>query len=200
MAMKKIVRRFDNSAEFIVGDHYVNIKTMHPKATSEDAGYATQVGDRYVVLAGTLIEKDGAPFGLCFRDTDVTDGDAMIAVVVHAVVRRDAMPAALTHAQEAALPGIVFVNGEAPDASPAEQPEYYVVDMSGEHVTFKPESGSTRITPKGGSFAFKLEAASGYHVTGVTANGETVTASSAGVYTVAEIDADQAIVAATAED
>jgi len=200
MAMKKIVRKYDGSAEFIVGDHYVNIKHLHAKATGEAPGAATLVGDRYVVTAGTLIESDGQPLGLCYRDVDVTDGDAMIAVTVHAVVRRNALPAVLTHAQEAALRGIVFISGEAPDAAPSEQPEYFIIDMAGEHVTFKPETGSSRITPKGGSFAFKLEAASGYHVTVVTANGDAVEASAAGVYEVDEIDEDVAIVAATAAD
>jgi hypothetical protein len=200
MAMKKIVRKYDNSAEFIVGDHYVNIKKLHPKAVSGSTGNATLVGDRYIVTAGTLITDGGVPLGLCYRDMDVTDGDAMIPVCVHAVVRRDALPAALTHAQEAALTGICFVDGDAPEAVPSEQPEYYIIDMSGEHVTFKPEAGSSRITPGGGSFAFKLEVASGYHVTGVTANGEAITAGTGGVYAVEDIDEDQAIVAATAAD
>ena len=200
MAMKKIVRKYDGSAEFVIGDHYVNTKKLHARASSGNEGSATLVGDRYVVVAGTLIEDSGVPVGLCYRDIDVTDGDAFLPVVVHAVVNRAALPATLTHAQEAALKGIVFVNGSEPDAVPSEQPEYFVIDMTGEHVTFKPESGSTRITPKGGTFAFKLEAASGYHVTGVTANGETVTAGTGGVYTLEEIEEDTAIVAATAAD
>ena len=200
MAMKKIVRKYDSSAEFIVGDHYVNIKMLHLRAVSGSTGHATLVGERYVVTAGTLITKSGAPVGFCFRDVDVTDGDAMLAVTVHAVVDRNALPQELTHEQEAALGGIVFVNGTEPEALPEEQPEYCIVDMSGEHVTFKPETGSSRITPKGGTFAFKLEAASGYHVTGCTANGTAITASDAGVYTVDEIEEDQSIVAATAED
>lgn len=126
MAMKKIVRKYDGSAEFIIGDHYVNVKKLVKKADGEFTGYATQVGDRYVVTAGTLIMngdeplKSTAPVGLCFRDVDVTDGDAMIAVTVHAVVDRTALPAALTYEQEAALKGIVFVNGEAPEAEGGE--------------------------------------------------------------------------------
>ena len=200
MAMKKIVRKYDGSAEFIVGDHYVNIKFLHAQANAEAPGNATLVDNRYIVLAGSLVTNEGVPVGLCFRDIDVTDGDEIIPVCIHAVVRRDALPAALTHAQEAALPGLIFIDGEAPEAVPAEQPEYFIIDMAGEHVTFKPESGSTRITPEGGTFAFKLEAANGYHVTGVTANGDAITASAAGVYTLEDIDEDQAIVAATAED
>lgn len=109
MTMKKIVRKYDNSAEFIVGDHYVNIKTLHARAVAGSTGHATQVGDRYVVLAGTLIEKDSAPLGFCFRDVDVTDGDAMIAVTVHAVVQESALPATVSAENKAALKGIVFV-------------------------------------------------------------------------------------------
>ena len=120
MAMKKIVRKYDGSAEFIIGDHYVNIKRLHAKASAGSEGSATLVGDRYVVTAGTLITVDGAPLGFCYRDVDVTDGDAMIAVTVHAVVDREALPAAPTYEQEAALKGIVFVNGEAPEAEGGE--------------------------------------------------------------------------------
>ena len=115
MAMKKIVRKYDGSAEFIVGNHCVNIKFMHPKATAGSEGNATLIGDRYVVTAGTLITDSGAAVGLCYHDTDVTDGDAMLPVCVHAVVRRDALPAALTYEQEAALKGIVFTGGTAPE-------------------------------------------------------------------------------------
>lgn len=201
MAMKKIVRKYDNSAEFIVGDHFVNIKRMHPKATSEAPGAATLVGDRYVVTAGTLITKDGAPLGLVYRDVDVTDGDAMLAITVHAVVNRDALPAALTYAQEQGLPGIVFVNGEAPEAGPADQASYFYIAVPAvEHATITPEEGSNRITPEGGTFAFKVTPASGYHVTAVTANGDALEASAGGVYSIEDIDEDQAIAASIAED
>ena len=117
MAMKKIVRKYDNITEFIVGDHFVNIKRMHPKATSEDAGAATLVGDRYIVTAGTLITKSETveevevvtPIGFAYRDIDVTDGDAMIPITVHAVVRESALPAEVSAEDKAALNGIVFV-------------------------------------------------------------------------------------------
>lgn len=91
MAMKKIVKKYDGSAEFIVGDHYVNVKIFHAKAIPGSLGYTTMVGDRYVITAGTLIGngdvllKSTAPVGFCYRDVDVTDGDAMIAVTIHAV-------------------------------------------------------------------------------------------------------------------
>lgn len=120
MAMKMNVKKYDSSAEFIVGNHYVNVNQMHPRASIEDSGQATAVGDRYVVTAGTLIKKNEVPLGFCYRDVDVTEGDAMIAVTVHAVVDRTALPAALTYEQEAALKGIVFVNGEAPEAEGGE--------------------------------------------------------------------------------
>lgn len=109
MAMKKIVRKYDGSAEFIVGDHYVNVKHFVAKATEDEPGAATQVGDRYVITAGTLIEKDDAPLGFCFRDVDVTDGDAMIAVTVHGVVLESALPAEVSAEDKAALKGITFV-------------------------------------------------------------------------------------------
>lgn len=117
MAMKFLRKKYDGSAEFIVGDHYVNVKRLHARAVTGTTGQAKAVGERYVVTAGTLIpDAEGNPLGLCFRDVDVTDGDEMIAVVVHAVVDRTALPATLTLAQEQALKGIVFVNGTAPTA------------------------------------------------------------------------------------
>ena len=200
MAMKKIVRKYGNSAEFIVGDHFVNVKWMHAKATSVAPGFATLVGDRYIVTAGTLITDEGVPLGLVYRDVDVTDGDAMLALVVHAVVNRDALPAVLTYAQEQGLPGIVFRNGSAPEAVPADQPVYFYIDIpTVEHATITPEEGSHKIMPKGGTFAFKVAAGDGYHVTSVTANGDALEADE-GVYSIEDLDADQAIAVSVAAD
>ena len=109
MAMKMNVKKYDCSAEFIVGNHYVNVNQMHPRASIEDSGQATVVGDRYVVTAGTLIRKDAKPLGFCYRDVDVTEGDAMIAVTVHGVVNESALPAAVSEENKTALKGIVFV-------------------------------------------------------------------------------------------
>lgn len=202
MAFKFIRKGYDSSAEFLVGDHFVNIKRIHPRAVYGNTGQATAVGDRYVVLAGTLVKDgDGVPVGLAYRDIDVTDGDAMVPVTIHGVVRRGCLPAALTHAEEAALPGLVFIEGSAPAATPAESPVYFIIDMNAaEHSTITPETGSHRITPKGGSFAFKVAAAEGYHITGVTDNGEAITAGTGGIYTVADIDKDHIIATAAAED
>ena len=115
MAMKKIVKKYDSSAECIVGDHYVNIKRLVKRAGGEWQGYASQVGDRYVVTAGTLIMDGEEPLkstkavGFCYRDVDVTDGDAMIAVTVHAIVQESALPAEISSENKAALKGIIFV-------------------------------------------------------------------------------------------
>lgn len=109
MAMKKIVTKYDKRAEFVVGDHYVNIKKMHSKATESALGIATQVGDRYIVKAGALYSESGSPIGLVYRDTDVTDGDAMMAVCVHAVIDESALPAAVSKENKAALKGLIFV-------------------------------------------------------------------------------------------
>lgn len=115
MAMKKIVKKYDSSAEFITGDHYVNIKRLVKRASSEWQGYASQVGDRYVVTAGTLIMDGEEPLkstkavGFCYRDVDVTDGDAMIAVTVHAVVKESALPTEISDENKAQLNGITFV-------------------------------------------------------------------------------------------
>lgn len=109
MAMKMNVKKYDSSAEFIVGNHYVNVNQMHPRAGLEDSGQATAVGDRYVVTAGTLIKKNEVPLGFCYRDVDVTEGDAMIAVTVHAVVNERALPVEVSEEDKTALKGIIFV-------------------------------------------------------------------------------------------
>ena len=109
MAMNKIVKKYDGSAEFIIGDRYVNIKRLMPRATSEIPGYATRVGDRYVITNGNVPIKSTAPVGFCYRDVDVTDGDAMIAVTVHAVIQESALPAEVTEENKAQLKGIIFV-------------------------------------------------------------------------------------------
>ena len=114
MSFKRIAKNYDNSAEFIVGDHFVNVQKMHPRAEASSPGFATLVGDRYIVTAGTVIKANdevGPPLGLCFRDVDVTDGAQMIAVTVHAVVDRTALKKELNDNEESAMKGIVFING-----------------------------------------------------------------------------------------
>ncbi len=202
MAMKFLRKTFGNAAEFIIGDHCIILKELHARATSAAPGFATLVGDRYVVVAGTLIkDSGGAPLGLCYRDIDVTDGDDWLPIVVHAVVNRSALPAALSYAEEKALRLIHFVGGTAPEEIPADPPVYHIVDIATvEHATIAPEEGYGRIVADGGDFKFKETAGEGYHVTGVTANSETITADTGGVYTVEEINEDQAISATVAAD
>ena len=113
--MKKIVKKYDNSAEFIVGDHYVNVKKFHRARSQGMPGYATQVGNRWIVLAGTILQQSqsatpGVPaVGICFRDVDVTDGDAWLPMTVHAVVKKDALPVEPTSEQMEQMKGIIFV-------------------------------------------------------------------------------------------
>ena len=42
MAMKKIVRKYDGSAEFVIGDHYVNTKKLHARASSGNEGHGVR--------------------------------------------------------------------------------------------------------------------------------------------------------------
>lgn len=118
--MKFIHRKFGARAEFLIGDHFVNYHQIAPKVTdTTKPGYATQVGDRWIVKMGTLIrqtptgkEKEDekpAALGFAFNDYDVTDGDAMMAVCVHGVVQESALPATVATADKAALKGIIFV-------------------------------------------------------------------------------------------
>lgn len=115
MAMKKFLKGYGKSAEFIIGEHFVNVKKFHAKATTENPGYATIVGDRYIVPAGTILQQSEKPtpeipaVGICFRDVDVTDGDAWLPMTVHAVVKKDALPAEPTSQQMEQMKGIIFV-------------------------------------------------------------------------------------------
>lgn len=196
MAMMMKFINHGGKVEFLsTVDHYVAIGHKAARATSEAPGLAVLVNGRYILKAGTIWRDNGGnAMGLVADNYDLTDGDANVAVVVHGVVERSKLPAAPSHADEAAMSNILFIGGSAPEASVSEYPEYYIVDVPTDaHGSVAVQTGSHRVVVKGGSFAFKVNASEGYHVSAVTANGSALTPSSAGVYTIANIKADQAI-------
>lgn len=92
-----------------IPDHYVALGFKHELATAETPGLAVLQEGRYVVKAGTIFEQDAKAVGVVLNDYDVTESDAMLAVVVHGFIKEAALPKQLTSEQRAALPLIKFV-------------------------------------------------------------------------------------------
>ena len=91
-------------------DHYVAIGYRHAKATSEVPGLAVLQEGRYVVKAGTIYpSNDSNAVGIILNDYDVTDGDAMLAVVVHGFIKTAALPAVPVANALAAMKQLTFV-------------------------------------------------------------------------------------------
>lgn len=121
MAMKMKETEYGAPAKQILAipDHYVALGFKHAKATSATPGLATLVDGRYVVKAGTFYPANNdTAIGVILNDYDVTDGDAMMAVVMHGFIKTGALPAApaastgvapLALGTEAVLPMIKFV-------------------------------------------------------------------------------------------
>ena len=93
-----------------IPDHYVALGYKHKKATQGDTGLAVLKEGRYIVKAGTIYPaNDGTAVGVVLNDYDVTDGDQMMAVVVHGFIKQAALPAAPQSTAIAALNQIKFV-------------------------------------------------------------------------------------------
>lgn len=114
MSMKMKITEYGSSKQILaIPDHYVALGYKHDIATAEKLGFATLVDGRYIVKAGTIISenKDSKTIykGIVLNDYDVTDGDAMMAVVVHGFIKMEAMPVAPNDTVKAALPMIHFI-------------------------------------------------------------------------------------------
>ena len=78
-----------------IPDHYVALGFKHAKAAPGSEGLATLVDGRYVVKAGTFYPaNDATAIGVILNDYDVTDGDQMMAVVMHGFIKQEALPVA----------------------------------------------------------------------------------------------------------
>ena len=92
-----------------IPDHYVALGFKHSRAIQGSTGLATLVDGRYVVKAGTVYPaNDATAIGLILNDYDVTDGDAMMAVVIHGFIKVAALPAVPSADAIAAMKQITF--------------------------------------------------------------------------------------------
>jgi len=110
MAMKVKEIEYGAPAKQILAipDHYVALGFKHEKADANTPGLATLVDGRYVVKAGTFYPaNDATAIGVVLNDYDVTDGDAMMAVVMHGFIKLAALPEAPDAAVD--IPMIKFV-------------------------------------------------------------------------------------------
>ena len=112
MAMKVKEIEYGAPAKQILAipDHYVALGFKHAKADAVTPGLAILVGGRYVVKAGTIYPaNDATAIGVILNDYDVTDGDAMMAVVVHGFIKTAALPEVPSAAALGVLNQITFV-------------------------------------------------------------------------------------------
>ena len=96
MAMKVTEIEYGAPAKQILAipDHYVALGFKHAKAVAGTLGLAVLVDGKYVVKAGTIYPaNDANAIGVVLNDYDVTDGDAMMAVVIHGFIKVAALPA-----------------------------------------------------------------------------------------------------------
>lgn len=92
-----------------IPDHYVALGFKHAKADAVTPGLATLIDGRYVVKAGTIYPaNDATAIGVVLNDYDVTDGDAMMAVVIHGFIKVAALPAVPSANAIGALKQITF--------------------------------------------------------------------------------------------
>ena len=109
--MKMKVTEYGAPAKQILAipDHYVALGFKHNKATSGDEGLAVLEGGRYIVKAGTIYpSNDANAIGVILNDYDVTDGDQMMAVVIHGFIKVAALPAIPSANAISALKQITF--------------------------------------------------------------------------------------------
>lgn len=111
MAMKMKHTEYGAPAKQILAipDHYVALAFKHAKAVSGTTGLAVLEDGRYIVKAGTIYPaNDATAIGVVLNDYDVTDGDAMLAVVIHGFVKVAALPAVPAAAAISAMKQITF--------------------------------------------------------------------------------------------
>jgi len=112
MAMKMKQTEYGAPAKQILAipDHYVALGFKHSRAIQGSTGLATLVDGRYVVKAGTIYPaNDASAIGVVLNDYDVTDGDAMMAVVIHGFIKVAALPAVVSQEAKNAMKDIKFI-------------------------------------------------------------------------------------------
>lgn len=111
MSVKMKITEYGSPKQILaIPDHYVALGFIHERATESAKGLAVLEDGRYVVKAGTIYPaNDATAKGVVLNDYDVTDGDQMMAVVVHGFIKQAALPAEPAAAAVTALKQITFV-------------------------------------------------------------------------------------------
>lgn len=93
MKMKQIVYGAPAKQILAIPDHYVALGFKHDLATAGTPGLAVLEDGKYMVKAGTVYPaNDATAIGVVLNDYDVTESDAMMAVVIHGFIKTAALP------------------------------------------------------------------------------------------------------------
>lgn len=173
--------------------HFEAIPAQQEKATKEVTNFIEKRYNRYYLKQGAIWpSNDANAQGIVAHDYDITDGNAIISLIVSGNVRTELLPAKPTATALTALRNIGLIPVEViPSGEPA--PVRYLISLpSIAHGSIQIEEGSNLLVADGGSFSFGVTADADYHVSSVSANGNSLTPEE-GVYTIEDIDADQFI-------
>ena len=173
---------------FMLGE-FVAVPAQQAKATEEVTNFIEKRYNRFYLKQGAIWpSNDANAQGIVAHDHDITDGNAIISLIVSGNVRTELLPAKPTAAALVALRNIGLVPVEVVSGS---EPVKYLISLpSVEHGSISIAEGDSLLVAEGGSFEFSVTAASGYHVSAVSVNGDSLTPEE-GIYTIEDIDADQ---------
>ena len=173
--------------------HFEAIPAQQEKATEEVSNFIEKRNNRFYLKQGAIWPSNNADAkGIVAHDYDITDGSAIISLIVSGNVRTEMLPAKPTAAALTALRNIGLIPVEVIPSGEPDPVRYLISLPSIDHGSISIAEGSNLLVAEGGSFSFSVTAASDYHVSAVAANGESLTADE-GVYTIEDIDADQFI-------
>jgi hypothetical protein len=136
-----------------IPDHYVALGFRHAQASAVAPGVAVLENGRYVVKAGTIYPaNDETAIGVVLNDYDVTDGDQMMAVVVHGFIKKAALPVLPASAAVAAMKmisfnplanmGVVLTATKATIAAGEAEGKTHTIVVSITGATFRPEAAT----------------------------------------------------------
>ncbi len=169
--------------------HFEAIPAQQAKATEAVANFIELRNNRYYLKQGAIWpSNDANAKGIVAHEYDITDGNAIISLIVSGNVRTELLPAKPTAAALVALRNIGLIPVEV--VSGSEPVKFMIALPSVSNGSISVADDSSLLVAEGGSFAFNVTADSGYHVSAVSANGESLTPDE-GVYTIEDIDADQ---------
>lgn len=169
--------------------HFEAIPAQQAKATEAVANFIELRNNRFYLKQGAIWpSNDANAQGIVAHDYDITDGSAIISLIVSGNVRTEMLPAKPTAAALVALRNIGLIPVEV--VSGSEPVKFMIALPSVSNGSISVADDSSLLVAEGGSFAFSVTADSGYHVSAVSANGESLTPDE-GVYTIEDIDADQ---------